>query len=659
MPSPGDSCHPVAQATGVSRRVRCGLARIVVLMNRAWNGGLTVALWLLCFGFLAAWVPHYLTWPWSRDEDTFATLALSWEHGILPYRDIRAFNFPGHTYLFWGLGKTFGWGRTVPFYAFDASCVVLLGGVLVAWSRRRLGGALPGLVGYLVFLKSYLSFAFEGTGERDWHTALLLCLGIMIAQAWPGRLSRVVSALTAALALSIRPHAVLFLPALAAAVVEAGPNLRSAPDLEDGPNLRSTGEARFRVVLVWLSWLGLFLAMVFAPLVAAGITADWIRSLAVPAYGGPYSTVTAASAIKVFLNQFRDWKTVVPLATTALAATGSRAGLRRTAHTWLLAWLGALVYGPVHPVQHGYLIHPILLVRSITWALVAARIVSMRWPSRPVRVFALLLLVFELVPSPPWQCDLRASVKAIGALARGAMPVSAPRGCSHVYQLPSRWSEYCEVLDYLRQSTGTQTLVANVLNRHPYESINGPAGRLSPFRAEAGICWLSWNKIDLDPEFAQELENATDAVVVWESRQQSVEPRLRLERVVAVIRKSFEPVARFGDIEVCGARRPGNRQPADEWGANGATLLLAIAKRGRLLHPGRGSSPLVRGVDVEARAQARFHGGSRRGLSASQAGEVKQERLSDCFTVVFITTKRPTPTSRSLHARMVKLKPGE
>ena len=362
-------------ATGVARQVRGGLARIGVLMNRAWNGGLTMALGLVCVGFLAAWVPHYLTWPWSRDEDTFATLALSWEHGILPYRDIRAFNFPGHTYLFWGLGKIFGWGRTVPFYAFDASCVVLLGGVLVAWSRRRLGGALPGLVGYLVFLKSYLSFAFETTGERDWHTAFLVCLGLMIAQAWPGRLSRVASALTAALALSIRPHAILFLPALAAAVAEGGPSLRSTP------------YARFRF-LEWVSWLGLFLAMVFAPLVAAGITADWFRSLAVPAYGGPYSTVTPASAVQVFLNQLRDWKTVIPLAATFLLATYSSGGLRRTARTWSLAWLGVLVYRPVHPAHHGYLIHPILLVGSITWALVASQIVSIHWLSRPVRVCA-------------------------------------------------------------------------------------------------------------------------------------------------------------------------------------------------------------------------------------------------------------------------------
>lgn len=159
-------------------------------------------------------------------------------------------------------------------------------------------------------------------------------------------------------------------------------------------------------------------------------------------------------------------------------------------------------------------------------------------------------MVYELVPAPPWMCDLPASARAVPVLARGAMPQAPPRGCVHVYSNPNLWNDYCAVLGYLRQATGERTFVANVLNRYPYESINGPAGRLSPFRAEAGICWLSWIKVDLDAEFAQALLDSTDTVVVWEPRQQLVDPVMRLERVVAVIREYFESEARFGDIEV-------------------------------------------------------------------------------------------------------------
>src|SRR5947208_2370104 len=102
----------------------------------AWllNGPSTVALGALCCVQLATWMPHYLTWPWFADHDVFATLALGWEHGQLPYRDLACNNFPGTVYLFWIVGKLFGWGRTVPFYAVDVALVLILGATLLGWS---------------------------------------------------------------------------------------------------------------------------------------------------------------------------------------------------------------------------------------------------------------------------------------------------------------------------------------------------------------------------------------------------------------------------------------------------------------------------------------------------------------------------------------------
>ena len=119
------------------------------------------ALGLFCLGLLLIWIPQYLTWPWFRDTETFAVLAQSWDRGILPYRDIKTFNFPGAIYLAWTLGKVFGWGHTLPLYAFDAGCVVVIGLVMVTWSRRKLGGAVPGLIGYLAFLNAYLNLRYE------------------------------------------------------------------------------------------------------------------------------------------------------------------------------------------------------------------------------------------------------------------------------------------------------------------------------------------------------------------------------------------------------------------------------------------------------------------------------------------------------------------
>src|SRR5437868_1335449 len=75
----------------------------------------------LCVVLLTTWVPHSLTWPWWADTDQFAVSAQAWDAGILPYRDLDDFDFPGPIYVHWVLGKTLGWGRTAPFYAFDAA----------------------------------------------------------------------------------------------------------------------------------------------------------------------------------------------------------------------------------------------------------------------------------------------------------------------------------------------------------------------------------------------------------------------------------------------------------------------------------------------------------------------------------------------------------
>ena len=104
-------------------------------------------------------------------------------------------------------------------------------------------------------------------------------------------------------------------------------------------------------------------------------------------------------------------------------------------------------------------------------------------------------------------------------------------------------------------TTSPQTLVANAFNRFPYLPINGPTGRLSPFRAESGICWMCFVDIDLDSEFAQALEAATDSVVVWEPDQLDIDPRIKVKRLNAVIRELYQPAARFGTFEIWTRRR--------------------------------------------------------------------------------------------------------
>ena len=182
---------------------------------------LSVVIALLCAGQICLWLPFYLALPWYSDHDVFATMAQSWDAGILPYRDLIGNNFPGTIYLFWCLGKLFGWGKTPSLYIFDSTLLILLGFALVYWSRVRFQRLLPGLIGFLTVLSYYLSLDFSQTAQRDWHAPLFAVIGILCAQCFQGRIWGVFPAVIGvSLGLLIRPQVVFLFPALVALVVE-------------------------------------------------------------------------------------------------------------------------------------------------------------------------------------------------------------------------------------------------------------------------------------------------------------------------------------------------------------------------------------------------------------------------------------------------------
>ncbi len=528
------------------RWVLDGLDRLAAL---AMSGGLTIVAVAVCVAFLATWVPHYLLWPWYRDSDTFATMAQSWNAGILPYRDIRGYNFPGAIYLFWLLGRVVGWGRTWALYAVDATALVLLGVTLAAWSRRCLGSRFFGVAAYLVFLTFYLSLDYQTVAQRDWHASLCVVLGLLTLQAWPGRTSRVLSALLAALALTIRPHVVVFLPALWAAIAEGieRPGTRPAGSRLVGGLVRSLAE--------WSLAFGTFLVLAFSPLLIAGIADDLVRGLRIVAYGGPYHRAHPRAVAEVIATQFQEPTTLIVIGLLALVLLRTRGECRRRTATWRIALAAALVYRLVHPVPHYYLIFPVVLVGAVASASLMAWIADRTKIAPTLRLLALLLLISEISRGLPRYCDRSASLQALACLARGqTLPTWDPPGSTSWFELSHArwysWDDYRRVLIYLRATTGPATLVANVLREPPFPAINGPAARLSPFRAESGICWMWLVAIDLEPEFADALERSTDVVIVWAPSSHERPSQLSLARLAAVIRKHYRPEARFGRIEV-------------------------------------------------------------------------------------------------------------
>jgi hypothetical protein len=503
---------------------------------------LPAALAGLCLIRLALWVPHYLTWPWWGDHDVFATMAQAWDAGLLPYRDLFGNNFPGTIYLFWVVGRVAGWGNTAAFYALDVLLLLLLGGVVLAWSRRRFGRVLPGLVGCVTLLSYYLTLDFSLAAQRDWHGPLFAVAGMLVAQAWPGRAGRLLSAVLLAFGLVIRPQAVLLLPAWMLAIDEGA-----------RPSGRPWSESAGAVFQAGLA-LAVALGLLLAPLAWEGLLGDFLRGVRAVAYAGGYNQVTPRSFAYQFARQLNaPWVAAVPVAAACLAwAEG--ATWRRMTLTWVVALLGVLFYLPLSPIPRPYLYHPLHLVWAIN-AAVLANLVIESSPSTPgLRLAALILILGMNASAWPTFCAPVASVRALAAWRRGVPTTATPPGYQHPYGpsviLPP-WADYRDALEYLRRETSPGTRVANALKGI---AITAPAARLPAFPAESAT-WLFVVRPGDEGRFARALEESRDSVVVWAPGDEGPESIRRFKELDSAIRRLYRPAARFGAIEIW-RRRP-------------------------------------------------------------------------------------------------------
>jgi hypothetical protein len=516
------------------------------------KGPLTVLVLALCTFQLATWIPHFLTWPFFVDHDVFSTLAFGWDSGLRPYRDLRENNFPGTIYLFWAVGKVFGWGRTAPVFAMDASFVVAFGVALLLWSRRRFGRLLPGAIGYASFLSYYLGLDYRNVIQKDWHGPFFLMLGLMIADGWPTRFGRLASASCAAAGLVIRPQVVLLAPALAYRIARG----------DDRTGMDRSPRRAAATLGSWALLTAALTALAFLPIWLDGTGSDFLGCLRVVAYGGSYNQFTPWRMARVMINQSMELHYLVIPVALLLAASGSGVGPRATIGAGLMALAGAWFYKPVSPVPWPYLTHPYVIVLSLNVAILG-HVLLEAGPARPsLRLGAILLAMLASgVVARPRYCGVGESRRAVAALTRGGLPEEAPPGYVEPGTDPGvasyPWRDYRAVLEYLRGETSPRARIANLLRDCP--ALTGPAARLPVFPAES-IAWLAVSPRE-ETDFVTALERAgEDSLVVWAPGEEKLDPGLRLAAAVQylapAVRRHYEPLARFGAIEVWRRKQP-------------------------------------------------------------------------------------------------------
>jgi hypothetical protein len=508
------------------------------------GGPLTLLVAGLCAFQLATWIPHFLTWPFFVDHDVFSTLAFGWDSGLRPYRDLRENNFPGTIYLFWSVGKVFGWGRTAPVFALDAAFVIAFGAAMILWSRRRLGRPLAGVIGYASFLSYYLSLDYRNVLQKDWHGPCFIMLGLMIADGWSTRRGRAASALCAAAAFVIRPQVILLAPALVFRIARG-----------DDRRPWSPREA----ILATAGWAALaagLTVLAFLPLWLDGTWPDFLGCVRAAAYGSSYNQFTPSRMFRVMMLQCTHWHYLLIPFSIILVASSSGVPPRASIAAWLIALAGAWFYKPISPVAWPYLTHPYVIVLSMNAAILIHVLLEAGIARPSLRLCAILLAMPAAgIVARPDRCAMGESRRALTALRRGGMPEEPPLGYiepgSDLGVASYPWRDYRAVLIYLRCETSPGTRVANLLRDCP--ALTGPAARLPVLPAQS----LAWLVVKPDDEgaFIASVEDAGEGtLVVWAPAEENRESGLRLAATVRhlapVVRRYYEPMARFGEIEV-------------------------------------------------------------------------------------------------------------
>jgi hypothetical protein len=491
-----------------------------------------VGLW--CLARLGSWIPSYLTRPWFIDHEHFAILAQSWDAGLAPYTGQATNQFPGEIYVFWALGKLFGWGNTTAFYAFDAGLVVAFAALLVAWSIREFGRALYGLLGLAAFLGYYLAADFQVAGQREWHATFLAVaslLALRLGRGWP---SLATSAVAFGLALVFRPQVVLLFPGIVLALLSREPD----PD-------RPRAGALLGKVIAW----GLIVTAAFGagliPLAAHGLVDDLFRLATTPyrldAEGLPRFS---GKVLRLLLLCFENPEYLLIPAAVLLLSCGERGARRATSWAVAVAMLGLTLYQVISPIPHRYYHIPARAMLGVGVACLAWQLRT-RERAADLALVGVLLAVFAAgLDLKPTYASRDYGIVGLRQLRSGGLPVDPVPG--QVDFEPYTWPDLRDAILHLRQTTDPTTPVASLV--YSKTALLSMVPRRSAIPVDYVAFWWFRDRPSLEKDLAA-LREARDAVVVWDpSAKETKIPEFR--DLFEAVRRDFVFDARFGPIEV-------------------------------------------------------------------------------------------------------------
>lgn len=514
--------------------------------------------WALAL-FAVIWVPEYLVQPLWTDHEHMLIMAQLWNAGEFPWKAMHTYQFPGGMETAWLSARLFGWGEPRGFYATNLAVISLAGFAMTAWARRNLGRRAYGLLGFMALAFVEAAQPFTGVAQRDSQTTWLAMTALLAPAAFPGRFfGSILSAVCLALAVAIRPHALIYFPVVLCGIFW---NDMRAGNF-DLTVIRSRLFAASRT-MTFRIWLIVFLAaaaIFLSPVLGIRRTPAFLEALKFPlTQPGDYSRGAFSAWDDVLDDSLTRQRNVMFLLFSGfmmLPASGQPIW-RRLAIGQVAIFACVVIYRAAHPVDHGYMKLPMQFWTCLGAMTFPAWLATKFWKI-PTFTWISMLGGILIASLPPTSLFVSAGdwPAAMRDLTGNRTLEVSPNGAKFAYPRPPieyhyTWDNWQAARIWLARNTGESTRILNLLSFQPFPAFLGTLGRLPIGRLESFVMLTWFKRYDFDTEIVNSLANApSGSLVIWDNERTNPVHRVQVGESSRYILERFVPAARFGEIEI-------------------------------------------------------------------------------------------------------------
>jgi hypothetical protein len=506
-------------------------------------------------GFCLIWVPEYLVQPLWTDHEHVLVMARLWDLGKFPWTAMHTYQFPGEMEIAWLSAKLFGWGNPKGYFLMDLIIQFVFCLIMMIWAQRQLGHWRYGVFAIAGFILYEATLPFTGIAQRDSHATLFAIMAFCLPGLFQHKkLGDILAGLVIAISVAIRPHSILFMPLILCGIWWSEQTQSSKQSQEKSPEIKAIGK-RFLVVLSILAIVGLIL---FMPIIGLVRTKEFLNALRFPlVQDSNYNRGIFAEWTNAGRDYYRVARHFWFITFSVLMIVSSKSQIwRYRGYVMLIVAISGGLYRMVHPVDHGYLKQPLIILECIGLAVYPAWLVMENSHLPGLTWFSMMgLMIYIGQIDNQFYVEMKYAPIAYESLITGNDLPYSPPGARNAY--PNRdviyhydWIDWIQAKNWLRIESTKQTKVLNLLTYQPFPPFLATLDRLPIGRLESIVLMNWFTKYDFDSEVVKDLEHApAGSLVAWDGNRTNVMNYGNLLKTRNTIHQLYSKRAEFGEIE--------------------------------------------------------------------------------------------------------------